>query len=123
MPRAVHFEIPVDDPERARTFYASAFGWELAGWGEGGYWLATTGPEDEPGIHGALIARSELHAAPVVILGVESLDDSVMRAASAGAEVLVERQTIPSVGHAAYVRDPEGNVVGLFEGDEGAGGS
>ena len=34
--------------------------------------------------------------------------------------VLVQRQVVPSVGYSAYVRDPEGNVLGLFESDEGA---
>jgi len=27
--RVVHFEIPYDDGERARRFYAEAFGWQL----------------------------------------------------------------------------------------------
>ncbi|MGZ5352830.1 MAG: VOC family protein, partial [Actinomycetota bacterium] len=29
MNKVVHFEIPVDDVERASAFYASIFGWEL----------------------------------------------------------------------------------------------
>lgn len=120
MPRVVHFEIPVDDPDRARTFYASVFGWELAGWGDTGYWLATTGPGGEPGINGALIRRSDLHAAPVVVVGVTSLEETVRLATAAGAQVLVKRQTIPTVGYSAYVRDTEGNVIGLFEAAEGA---
>lgn len=29
MPRVVHFEIPINDPDRARTFSTSVFGREL----------------------------------------------------------------------------------------------
>jgi uncharacterized protein len=117
MARVVHFEIPVGDAERARTFYESVFGWEVARWSEGGYWLATTGPEGEPGIDGALIDRSELHGAPVLVIGVQSLEDTLAQAQAAGAQVLHGKHAIPSVGYSAYVRDLEGNVVGLFESD------
>ncbi len=29
MDKVVHFEIPVDDLDRAKKFYSSIFGWEL----------------------------------------------------------------------------------------------
>jgi uncharacterized protein len=120
MARVVHFEVPVDDAGRARTFYETVFGWQLEGYGEERYWLATTGTEGEAGIDGALIGRSELHSGPVIIIGVDSIEGILARAAQAGAEVLVERQTIPSVGYSAYLRDPEGNVIGIFESAEDA---
>lgn len=120
MARVVHFEIPVEDADRARDFYADTFGWELAGFGDEGYWLATTGEEGERGIDGALISGSELHASPVIIIGVEDLGDAVDRAASNGATILLERQTIPGVGYSAYLRDPEDNVIGLFQPDGSA---
>lgn len=116
MARVVHFEIPVDDPERARAFYERAFGWTFEGWGDEGYWLAGTGDGDIGiGIDGALIRRGEIHAGPVVIVGVASIDDTLAAAEEAGAAVLSGKREIPTVGYAAYVRDPEGNVVGLFE--------
>lgn len=118
MPRVVHFEIPVDDHDRAREFYSSVFGWDFQSYGDFPYWLATTGDEGEPGIDGALIGRSDTHAAPVVIVGVDSVDAVVERAEAAGADVLTDKQTIPGIGYSAYLRDPEGNVVGLFESDE-----
>jgi catechol 2,3-dioxygenase-like lactoylglutathione lyase family enzyme len=60
MPRVVHFEISVDDPERAIRFYSDVFGWKIEKWeGPMDYWLITTGPENEPGIDGALIRRQD----------------------------------------------------------------
>jgi uncharacterized protein len=115
MAKVVHFEVPVDDPERARRFYSSVFGWRLDAFGDEGYWLATAGPPEEGGADGALIRRSELHATPVVVVAVESVDACLAAAEGAGAEVLVGRQEIPSVGYSAYLRDSENNVIGIFE--------
>jgi len=62
--RVVHFEIPVDDVDRAQTFYRSAFDWELTGMPEMGYTIVCTTPTDdqgmptEPGsINGGMLAR------------------------------------------------------------------
>jgi len=55
--RVVHFEIQADDVERAKTFYAAAFDWSFEDYGQftgSTYWGIVTGPEDQPGINGAL---------------------------------------------------------------------
>jgi predicted enzyme related to lactoylglutathione lyase len=46
MRKVVHFEIPVDDVERAKSFYGSVFDWDLNTMpvGEGEYTIATTTP-------------------------------------------------------------------------------
>lgn len=123
MAKVVHFEIPVEDENRAQQFYNSVFGWSFEGWGDsggGGYWLTAAGGEDEQGVGGALISRGDLHRAPVVIVGVESTDDALKAAVDAGAEVLSPSQPIPGVGYAGYFRDTEGNVIGVFHPDESA---
>lgn len=53
MAKIVHFEIPVDDPDRASAFYRAAFDWEISGFGDEPYWLVRAGAEDEPGADGA----------------------------------------------------------------------
>lgn len=123
MSKVVHFEIPAEDPSRAQQFYSSVFGWTFEGWDgdDGGYWLTSAGSDDETGIGGALIERGDLHRAPVVIIGVESVDDALKSAEDNGAEVLSPSQPIPGVGYAGYLRDPEGNIIGVFHPDESAG--
>ena len=121
MAKVVHFEIPVDDAERAQRFYRSMFDWDVQGYGEQPYWLVQAGPEDEPGANGALLARSEVHSSPVVIIGVDDIDSALRRATDEGAQVVHERQAVPQMGWSAYFRDPEGNVVGLWQSDESAG--
>lgn len=115
MAKVVHFEIPVDDPDRASTFYREAFGWEISGYGDEPYWLVTAGSRDEYGADGALIGRGQLHRSPVIVVGVESLDDAIRNVEQAGAEVVQGRVEIPNVGWSAYFVDPEGNTIGLFE--------
>jgi predicted enzyme related to lactoylglutathione lyase len=117
MGRVVHFEIPVDDPDRARRFYESAFGWSFQGYGDQPYWLTEIGQEGDVGIEGALAGREEIHQHPVVVIGVDDIAQSVQQARKAGAEVLLERQAVPTMGWSAYVRDPEGNVVGMWQAD------
>jgi predicted enzyme related to lactoylglutathione lyase len=49
MPKVVHFEIPADDVERAKSFYGSVFDWELqtVPMGEGEYTTVKTAAVDE----------------------------------------------------------------------------
>lgn len=55
MPRVVHFEIGVQNPERAGEFYKQVFGWEIHKWdGPEPYWLVGTGKEGT-GINGAIM--------------------------------------------------------------------
>lgn len=120
MAKVVHFEIPVDDPERAVAFYRDALGWDITHFGEEPYWLVRAGEPDEPGADGALIGRSDLHRVPVLVVGVTDLDDALDRVRKAGGKVAQGRLAVPGVGWSAYVVDPEGNTIGLFQPDDGA---
>src|SRR5438034_9907796 len=55
----VWFEIPADNPERARAFYSNLFGWKINPFpGGGDYWhIDTGGADDTP--DGALMARKQ----------------------------------------------------------------
>ena len=59
MPRVIHFEICADNPDRALGFYTSVFDWQVQKAELPGidYWLVTTGPDDQPGINGAIMPR------------------------------------------------------------------
>lgn len=51
--RPTHFEIPVDDVERAQAFWSNAFGWRFQRFGEWDYWMVMTG--EGPGIDGGIM--------------------------------------------------------------------
>lgn len=114
MSRPVHFEIYGDDPEAATAFYSAVFGWKVDRWGEQPYWLLSTG-EQGPGIDGAA-APTENHGQQVVlIVEVDDLTSAIDRVREAGGTADQEPAPIPGVGLHAYVRDPNGVVVGLLQ--------
>jgi predicted enzyme related to lactoylglutathione lyase len=120
--RVVHFEIPFDEGERARGFYKEAFGWQLQEMPGMDYTLVLTGPSGdegptEPGfVNGGMLARSAAAApGPVVVVDVESIDVALERVTELGGSTVLGKQPVGEMGFAAYVRDPEGNVVGLWE--------
>ena len=120
MPRPVHFEIHADDPERAAEFYEGVFGWQIAKWeGPVDYWLVTTGPEEGPGINGAIMQRVR-GGTTYNTIDVPSVDEYIELILQAGGEVVMQKTVVPRVGYMAYCADTEGNVFGIMEVDETA---
>jgi len=120
--RVVHFEIPYDDGERAQAFYREAFGWQLQSMPGMGYTLVTTGPTGEQGatepgyINGGMMGRSDSPSpSPILVVDVASIDSALASIGSLGGETLRGKEAVGDMGFAAYVRDPEGNVIGLWE--------
>jgi uncharacterized protein len=126
MPRVVHFEIPVDDPDRAVKFYKSLFGWGINKYpGPTDYWLITTGPDGEPGINGALMRREAQRDGPsptafVCTVDVLSIDEYIKKVAENGGSVATPKMPIPGIGWFAYCMDTEGNQFGIMQNDENA---
>jgi predicted enzyme related to lactoylglutathione lyase len=120
MPRVVHFEIPVDDPERGVKFYQKVFGWKINKWdGPEDYWLITTGEKGEPGIDGA-IQRRMPGATTVNTVDVASVDEFTQKVVKAGGKVVMPKHTVPGVGYLIYCADTEGNVFGMMQSDPSA---
>jgi len=123
----VHFEIQADDVERAKVFYGGLFGWTFTDAGMPmSYWLVTAGRstvgDDTFGVNGALMKRNN-PAAPadsganafVCTISVKDIETSVAKAKELGAEILMGIDMIPNVGRFAYIRDTEGNKLGLIQ--------
>ncbi len=125
MSRVVHFEIHAENPERAIAFYQGVFGWQFQKWaGPMDYWLITTGADTERGINGGMIRRMgpgplEMQAvnAYVCTISVTAIDESVAKALAAGGVLALEKMPIPGIGWLAYVKDTEGNIVGIMQSD------
>jgi predicted enzyme related to lactoylglutathione lyase len=113
--KVVHFEIPIDDGDRAVAFYLQAFGWRLERWGPLEYW--TTAAGEGEGIGGALTKRSEGSAGLTFYIAVDDIDVALSTIEAAGGRRLTERMPIPTVGWSALFEDTEGNKVGLFQAD------
>jgi len=120
MARVIHFEIPVNDPDRAIKFYTNVFGWKIEKWpGPMDYWLVNSGDEKKPGINGGIMKRGNVQTTTNT-LGVDSVDDSVKAVTKAGGKLVMPKTPIPGVGYFAYCEDPEGNLFGVMQADAGA---
>ena len=122
MARPVHFEIHAADPDRARRFYSTVFGWTIERWGDQDYWIVTTGTDDQPGINGGLLPRRGPAPEPgapvnafVATHGVEDIDAVLKTALDNGATVALDKDRVPGVGLLAYLLDPEGNIFGVLQ--------
>jgi predicted enzyme related to lactoylglutathione lyase len=120
--RVVHFEIPFDDGDRARSFYKEAFDWQIMEMPEMGYTIVMTGPSDDSGptesgfVNGGMLSREQgATKGPVVVLDVESIDETLEKIGSLGGSTVAGKTPVGSMGFAAYFTDTEGNVVGLWE--------
>ncbi len=131
MSRVVHFEIQADDVERAKAFYAAAFGWTFQDWGQVAgavYWGIVTGPEDQLGINGGLLQRPA--PAPAVgqgtnafvcTMGVEDYDATERRILDAGGQVALPKMALTGMAWQGYYLDTEGNTFGVHQPDPEAG--
>lgn len=126
MNRPVHFEIPADDPKRAKAFYEAVFGWKITGWegsGEGmEYWLIETGPKEEMGINGGLMKRpktltAEGYAGYFCTMDVKNLEETAEKVKKAGGKIASDRMDIPKVGSMCYCTDTEMNKFGILQPD------
>jgi predicted enzyme related to lactoylglutathione lyase len=120
--KVVHFEVPFDDGDRARSFYKEAFGWQVMEMPEMGYTIVMTGPSNDSGpteagfINGGMLSREQgATSGPVVVLDVESIDTTLERIGSLGGSTVVGKTPVGDMGFAAYFTDSEGNVMGLWE--------
>ncbi len=113
--RVVHFEIPVENPERAVQFYSSAFGWRIHKWdGPQEYWLVDTG-EGEPGINGGIMRQTPPFDRVVNTVHVDDIDASTSRVKELGATLVGDKMMIPDVGYLQYAQDPDGNIFGMMQ--------
>lgn len=119
--RPTHFEIPVDDPDRAERFYGSVFGWTFDRYpGAPQYYgMATTG-DSNPGINGALFQRGDTKEVTLT-MSVDSIEEAEDKILEAGGEVIQGKTPIPGMGWFATYRDTEGNQFGLYTDDSNAG--
>lgn len=126
MQPVTHFELPYDDETRAKEFYAKAFGWHIADWplSDGSNYLGVmTGEMDENGQHknkgvigGGLVPRATV-ATPAIVLDTPDVKAAVENAVAAGAEE-VSTHTYPGAGILTYIKDTEGNLIGLWESEK-----
>jgi predicted enzyme related to lactoylglutathione lyase len=132
----VHFEMGYFDRERMKTFYETAFGWQMMQMGPemGNYVVAQTTETDENGmvkaagtINGGFYQKTDnpLSHAPSVVISVQEIHAAMKAVTDGGGTILgamdetgghsMEPQMIPGVGLWISFQDTEGNRTSLLQ--------
>lgn len=111
----VHFELNAKDPQRAKKFYTTVFGWKYK-------------DSEIPGIEyyliegvtpgGAINPQTEPSKtkAPTVYFGTDNIDATLKKVRDGGGTA-DNKQPIPGQGWFAACTDPEGNSFSLYQND------
>ncbi len=108
-----HIEWSVTDLERSKAFYAGLFDWKFEPWEE--EYLVFSTPQEPDG---GLMKVNEVSPGRslIVYVEVEEIEPYLEKARELGGGVDVHKTEIPNLGWFANLKDPDGNLVGLFQG-------
>jgi len=114
-PQLVWFEIPADQPERARQFYGKLFDWNINPIPSlTDYWhIETGGPEGAT--DGGLMRRKCADQRITQYIGVASVTRFLAKVVKLGGKVCQPKTAIVGMGYAALCKDTENNLFALWE--------
>ncbi|MBN6053284.1 VOC family protein, partial [Nonomuraea sp. RK-328] len=129
MNKVFWFDVPVRDIDRASEWYNDVFGWDIQprhpedGGDALSFRMAYTSETGErhtplrPGsVNGGVVTRDIGITQPTILIEVESIDEKIEQLVKAGGGIVAEKVHLPlAEGYFAYVTDPDGNVLGLYE--------
>ena len=126
MNSVVHFEVPVDNWERAKKFYQDNFGWQIQDMkgpdGELFYMMSYTADTDPAtfmvkqagAINGGLFKRGTADSSARIVVQVDSIEDAIKKVEASGGKKLSGPDPIPN-GRYVKFTDSEGNVMGMID--------
>lgn len=130
MPAAiVHFEIQVNDTERAQRFYKDVFDWKIEKWEGTDFYGVWTGRSKYPngsvvGLDGGLGKKEGNTPASNAALNaflctveVDNIDETLEKVEKAGGTIVKPKYSFPHVGWMATCTDSDGNQFSLIQND------
>ena len=125
MDRVIFFEIPADQTKRAREFYQTTFGWKMNEIPSMHYtqigtveadMMGVRGTPKEPGaINGGMVQRNDPVNSPIIYIRVDNIDATTTSIEKNGGKIIKPKSPVGNFGFAAYFKDTEGNIVGLWQ--------
>lgn len=108
-----HAEIPSTDLDRSKDFLAKMFGWDFKPFGNG-YLLYNTHKGFTVGLKKVTeVAKGD---ATIFHVRVSSVEEYLKKAETNGGKIFRGKTIIPAMGAYALINDPDGNVIGLYQG-------
>ena len=124
MDKVQHFEIPASDMVRAKKFYSDVFGWSMVEYPmpEMKYTSIYTAEVDEKHmpkevgvINGGMPERTPVVQHPTIAVTVKNIDQTIEKIKKSGGSVAQEKMKVGDMGWYAYIKDTEGNVIGVWQ--------
>ena len=122
MPTVVHFDVPADDPVRAKKFYEGMFDWKMEAPSDlpDCYLIETkdlTGNEAVCGVLGKMPYQGQ---GITTYFGVDSIGKYIDKVEKLGGTTIQPKTTLPGRGYFALCLDTEKNLFGLWQYDKSA---
>jgi len=118
MSTIVHFEIPADDPNRAKKFYTALFGWKIEHVPEMEYWMIST--SGEKAVDGGMMKRQHPQQQITDYIDVPSIDEYAVKVEKLGGKIVVPKMAVPTMGYFVVCLDTENNVFAIWENNKNA---
>jgi hypothetical protein len=109
-----HIEIPVKDTDKSADFYSKLFGWDFRPFGRG-YHLYNS----HKGFTAGLRKADNIVSGDTTIfhLRTDNIESYLNKSMELGGKVYRGKTIIPAMGHYALIKDIDGNIIGLFQGN------
>ena len=112
----VWFEIPADQPERAKAFYSKLFGWKINPLPNAALpdylHIDTGGPDASP--DGGLMKRMHPGQNITAYFLVASVTRAMARVQKLGGKICKPKTAVPHMGYLAICQDTEENTFALW---------
>ena len=116
-----HFEIPVDDVDKAKEFYSNLFDWEFNYMEEMKYLMFNTESEDgKTKLSGGIFQKPNESFKVTNYFSVKNLDESAKKVEELGGKIVVPKTPVPGMGWFVHFTDIDGNLLALWENDSKA---
>jgi uncharacterized protein len=111
----VWFEIPADEPERAKTFYGKLFGWKINPFPTMPDYqhIDTGGPDASP--DGGLMKRMHPGHTITNYVLVPSVTRHMAKVTKLGGSICKPKTAVPGMGYFAICQDTENNTFAIWE--------
>jgi predicted enzyme related to lactoylglutathione lyase len=124
MANIAHFMIPADNVDRAKHFYHNLLRWKIEPTGNPmdpakmaamQYHDIVTGPAKQGTMNTGGLYQRHMNESILTFVEVEDIDNVLSKVERLGGRITMPREEIKGVGLTAVIRDPEGNVIGLWK--------
>ena len=107
-----HVEIPSSNLDQTKEFFSKVFGWEFKPFGKG-YMLFN----NHKGIMVGIRQVEKVNSGDTTVfhVNVANIEEAVTAAKANGGSIFKEKSVIPAMGWYALIKDPQGNIIGLYQ--------